>query len=272
VTNPIVKSFWEQEFEQSQRGSQAADMLSYVISKIGRFLTNDMMRNIIGQTKSAFDFREVMDDRKILFVNLAKGTTGEINSNLLGMILVTKLQVAAMGRSTMPESERKDFFLYIDEFQNVVTDSIATILSEARKYRFGLVIAHQYIGQLVQGQDTKVKDAVLGNVGTIMSFRVGVDDSEMLAKEYAPVFNEYDVINVPMFTVYIKLLIDNTAARPFNMRVYPPIKGDRKIAEAIKELSRLKFGKNKEIISADIMERSKLGEMGGSGGEPESML
>jgi len=272
VKNPVVKSFWEQEFEQSQRGSQAADMLSYVISKIGRFLTNDMMRNIIGQTKSAFDFREIMDKQKILLVNLAKGTTGEVNSNLLGMILVTKLQVAAMGRSTMDKSERKDFFLYIDEFQNFITDSIATILSEARKYRFGLVIAHQYIGQLVQGQDTKVRDAVFGNVGTIMSYRVGVEDSEALAKEFAPVFNEYDVINVPMFTVYIKLLIDNTAAKPFNMAIYPPISGDKRIAEAIKELSRLKFGKNREIISAEILERSKLGSMGGSGGEPESML
>jgi len=266
VKNPVVKNFWEQEYEQSQRGSQAADMLSYVISKIGRFLTNDMMRNIIGQVKSGFDFREVMDNRKILLVNLAKGTTGEVNSNLLGMILVTKLQVAAMGRATLAKEERKDFFLYIDEFQNFITDSIATILSEARKYRFGLVIAHQYIGQLVQGQDTRIRDAVFGNVGTIISFRIGVEDAEAIAKEFAPVFNEYDVINVPMYTAYCKLLIDNTASKAFNMATLPPKKGDRKMAEAIKQLSRLKYGRHKAIVQAEILERSRLGELAGRGG------
>jgi type IV secretory pathway TraG/TraD family ATPase VirD4 len=265
VQNPVVKNFWEQEYEQSQRGSQAADMLSYVISKIGRFLTNDMMRNIIGQARSGFDFREVMDNRKILLVNLAKGTTGEVNSNLLGMILVTKLQVAAMGRVTLAKEERKDFFLYIDEFQNFITDSVATILSEARKYRFGLVIAHQYIGQLVQGQDTKIRDAVFGNVGTIISFRIGVEDAEAIAKEFAPIFSEYDVINAPMYTAYLKLLIDNTASKAFNMATFPPKKGDKKIAEAVKQLSRLKYGRNKTIIEAEIMERSHLGELAGAG-------
>jgi hypothetical protein len=271
VKNPVVKSFWEQEYEQSQRGSQAADMLSYVISKIGRFLTNDMMRNIIGQVKSGFDFREVMDNRKILLINLSKGTTGEVNSNLLGMILVTKLQVAAMTRAKQEKSERKDFFLYIDEFQNFITDSIATILSEARKYRFGLIIAHQYIGQLVQGQDTKTRDAVFGNVGTMISFRIGVEDAETVAKEFAPVFNEYDVINVPMYTAYCKLLVDNTATNAFNMATYPPRKGDRKMAEAIKELSRLKYGRNKVIVEAEIMERSNLGNLSGGagGGSPD---
>ncbi len=272
VKNPIVKSFWEQEYEQSQRGSQAADMLSYVISKIGRFLTNDMMRNITGQVKSAFDFREIMDQRKILLVNLSKGTTGEVNSNLLGMILVTKLQMAAMSRATLPQSERKDFFLYIDEFQNFITESIATILSEARKYRFGLVIAHQYIGQLVQGQNTKIRDAVFGNVGTLVSFRIGVEDAEMIAKELAPIFNQYDVINIPMYTAYVKLLIDNTASKAFNMATFPPQKGNREVAEAIKQLSRLKYGRNKSIVESEILERGRLGQLGGGGGRPENMF
>lgn len=263
VKNIVVKNFWEQEYEQSQRGQQAADMLSYVISKIGRFLTNDMMRNIVGQQKSGFNFRDVMDNQKILLVNLSKGKVGEVNSSLLGLILVSKLQMAALGRADIPQSQRKDFFLYIDEFQNFVTDSIATILSEARKYMLDLIIAHQYIGQLVHENDTTIRDAVFGNAGTIISFKVGVDDAETMAKEFAPVFNEHDVINIEKYTSYVKLLIDNTASRAFNMKTYPPKEGgDPEIADIVRQYSRLKFGRDRAIVEAEIIERSRLDQLG----------
>lgn len=275
VKNPIVRNFWEQEYEQSQAGQQAADMLSYVISKIGRFLTNDMMRNIVGQARSGFNIRDVMDNSKILLVNLSKGTVGEVNSSLLGLIMVSKLQMAAMARADMPKEQRKDFFLYIDEFQNYCTDSIATILSEARKYRLGLNLAHQYIGQLVlNGNDTKIRDAVFGNAGTMISFRVGVEDAETIAKEFAPVFDENDVINVDKFTANLKLLIDNTASRPFNMATIMPSKGNKEIAAQLKQLSRLKYGRDRAIVEAEIKERGKLDSLGGGAKAvaPESFI
>ena len=273
VTNPIVKNFWQQEYEQSQSGQQAADMLSYVISKIGRFLTNDMMRNIVGQAKSAFDFNDVMNNQKILLANLSKGTTGEVNSSLLGFIMVSKLQMAAMNRATMTKEERKDFFLYIDEFQNYCTDSISTILSEARKYRLSLNLAHQYIGQLVKNNDTSIRDAVFGNAGTIVSFRVGVEDAEVIAKEFAPVFDENDVINVEKFTANVKLLIDNTGSRPFNMKTIMPPKGDLEIAENLKQLARLKFGRDRAIVEAEIKERGQLDNLGAAKpAGPESLI
>ncbi|OGY79579.1 MAG: hypothetical protein A3B74_02265 [Candidatus Kerfeldbacteria bacterium RIFCSPHIGHO2_02_FULL_42_14] len=275
VRNPMVKNFWEQEYEQSQRGTQAADMLSYVISKIGRFLSNDMMRNIIGQQNSGFNFREIMDHQKIFLINLSKGTTGEVNSSLLGLILVSKLQMAALGRANIKASERKDFYLYIDEFQNYITDSIGVILSEARKYRLNLTIAHQYISQLVQkGNDTSIRDAVFGNVGTLIAFRIGVEDAEILAKEFAPVFNENDVMNVEQFTANIKILIDNTASRSFNMKtLLPEPTGDLELAAKLKELSRLKYGRDRRIVEAEILERSKLDQLvGGSVGvTPDSV-
>ncbi len=261
VTDILVKDFWEREYEQSQKGSSAADMLSYVISKTGRFIENEMMRNIIGQPHSGFDFREIMDKRKILLVNLSKGKTGEINSNLLGLIIVSKLQMAAMSRAELPEEQRNDFYLYLDEFQNFITSSIATILSEARKYRLDLVLAHQYMGQLVEGTNTQIRDAVLGTVGTMVAFKIGVEDAEVLAKEFAPVFNNYDLINVEKYNAYVKLLIDNQAARAFNMQTYPLPPADEKIAQAIKDLSRLKYGRDKKAVEAEIMERSRLGKM-----------
>lgn len=261
VQNIIVKNFWEQEYEQSQAGQQAADMLSYVISKIGRFLTNDMMRNIVGQTKSGFNVRDVMDNQKILLVNLSKGRVGEVNSNLLGLILVSKIQMAAMARADMPKEQRKDFYLYIDEFQNYTTDSIATILSEARKYKLNMILAHQYISQLVKQQDTSIRDAVFGNAGSKVAFRIGVEDAEMMAKEFAPIFDENDVINVEKFTANIKLLIDNTTSRPFNMRTIMPTPGNPAIVEKLKQLSRLKYGRDKAIVEAEIKERGQLDKL-----------
>ncbi|MBI2416282.1 MAG: type IV secretion system DNA-binding domain-containing protein [Candidatus Kerfeldbacteria bacterium] len=263
VKNLIVKNFWQQEYEQSQAGQQAADMLSYVISKIGRFLTNDMMRNIVGQARSGFNVREIMDNRKILLVNLSKGSIGEVNSSLLGLIMVSKIQMAAMARANMPKEQRKDFYTYVDEFQNYTTDSIAVILSEARKYKLDLILAHQYINQLVKNNDTQIRDAVFGNVGTKVAFRIGVEDAEMMAKELAPVFNENDVINVEKFTANIKLLIDNTTCRPFNMKTIMPPPGNPELAKQIKQLSRLKYGRDRAIVEAEVIERGKLDQLGG---------
>jgi hypothetical protein len=220
-----------------------------------------MMRNIMGQQKSSFDFRQIMDQGKILLVNLAKGKTGEINSQLLGLIVVSKLQMAAFARADIVDkTQRRDFFLYIDEFQNFITDSIATILSEARKYKLDLIVAHQYLGQLVdeKGKPT-VRDAILGNVGTILSGRIGPEDSEILAKEFAPIFGAHDLLNCPQYAFYTKELIDNQASRPFLMKSHPPKKGNRELADALKELSRLKFGRPREIVEAEIFERTKIG-------------
>lgn len=269
VKNMVVKNFWLGEYEQSQQGQQAADMLSYVISKIGRFLTNDMMRNIIGQPKSAFNLREIMDQKKILLVNLSKGKIGEVNSSLLGLIIVSKIQMAAMARADMPKKDRKDFYLYMDEFQNFATDSIATILSEARKYRLNLIMAHQYIGQLSQNNDTSIRDAVFGNAGTMMSFRVGAEDAEALEKEFTPVFDQNDIINVEQYTANIKLLIDNTASRPFNMETILPEEGNSDMGEMLKELSRLKYGRDRREVEDEIRSRSRFDELGKGGATPQ---
>jgi len=268
VKNLIVKNFWEQEYEQSQQGQQAADMLSYVISKIGRFLTNDTMRNIIGQKKSAFNFKEVMDKQSILLVNLSKGKIGEVNSSLLGLICVTKLQMAAMARASQAKADRKDFYLYMDEFQNFTTDSIATILSEARKYRLNLIMAHQYIGQLSENNDTSIRDAVFGNAGTMLSFRVGAEDADFLVKEYAPVFDENDIINVDQYTANTKLLIDNTASRPFNMKTIMPPEGDPHMSDVLKEMAKLKYGSPRQAVEDDIRERGALDRLGKQGPSP----
>ncbi len=259
VTDPMVRAFWEKEMAKTS-DYHKSEMLGYLISKVGRFVENEMIRNIIGQPKSGFDFKEVMNNKKILIINLSKGQVGEVNSNLLGLIIVSKLQMAALARAAMSEEQRHDFYLYIDEFQNYVTDSIATILSEARKYKLNLTMAHQYIGQLVNNNDTSIRDAVFGNAGTMVAFRVGVEDAEVMAKQFAPVFGEYDVMNIEKYNAYIRLLIDNTAARPFSMETYPPIEGDKGMATKIKELSRLKYGRPRAEVVAEIVEHSKLGE------------
>lgn len=259
LKDPVVRAFWEKEMAKTS-DFHKSEMLGYLISKVGRFVENNMMRNIIGQTHSGFDVQEIMNKGKILLVNLSKGQVGEVNSSLLGLIIVSKLQMAAFARAQMPEAERKDFYLYIDEFQNYTTPSIATILSEARKYRLSLVLAHQYIGQLVDKQDTRVRDAVFGNVGTVISFRIGVEDAELMAKQFAPVFGEYDVVNIERFNAYVRLLIQNTAARSFSMMTYPPTEGDAKISSTVRELSRLKYGRDRMIVESEILERTQLGE------------
>jgi hypothetical protein len=216
------------------------------------------MRPIIGQQNSSFNLRDVMDSQKILLVDLSKGQVGEMNAYLLGMILVGKILIAALSRTDMPQEKRKDFYLYIDEFQNFTTDSISSILSEARKYNLNLIIAHQYIGQLVVNQNTGIRDAVFGNVGTWVVFKVGSDDAEVLQKEFSPVFNPFDLINVEKYTAYIKLLIDNTTSRPFSIQTVSPIPGVKSddLAAKIKALSRLKFGQDRNIIEAEIRQRT----------------
>ncbi len=260
VKDPVIRSYWENEVDKTS-DFHKSEMLGYLISKVGRFVENEMMRNIIGQTHSSFDFREIMDNKKILLVNLSKGKTGDVNAELLGLIVVSKLQMAALTRADIPEDQRHDFFLYIDEFQNFITDSIATILSEARKYRLNLIIAHQYIGQLVKNNDTKIKEAVFGNVGTTFVARIGPEDVETIEKIYAPDFSGYDLINSDKFTWYVKMIVDNAQQKPFTLKFNPPPEGDPELAEGIKELSRLKFGRDRRLVEADIMERMQMGSV-----------
>lgn len=259
VTNAVVKNFWEKEMSKTS-DFHKSEMLGYLISKVGRFVENTMMRNIVGQPKSGFDFREVMDKGKILLLNLAKGKTGEINAKLIGLIIVSKLQMAALSRADIPEEDRKDFYLYVDEFQNFITDSFSTILSEARKYRLNLIIAHQYLGQLEQAAGSQgaathnLRDAVFGNTGTIVAFRIGVEDAEIMAKEFSPVFNEFDLVNIERFNAYIKLMINSAASKPFNMAMLPLARGGSiENADAIRQLSRLKYGKSREEVEATIL-------------------
>jgi hypothetical protein len=257
VTNPIVRSFWEHQMAKTG-AREKQEMIPYFAAKFGQFVTNSMMRNIIGQTKSAFDFAKIMNEGKILLINLSKGDVGEINSRLLGLIIVSKLQMAALQRQKLAKDQRKDFFLYIDEFQNYVTDSIEVILSEARKYRLGLIMAHQYIAQL-EGPDrkSKVKDAVFGNVGSMMAYKIGAQDAEYLSKEMAPVFSDQDLINLDKFKAVMKLSIDSQPSRPFSITPVNPYleKGDYDAAEAFKQLSRLKYGRDREFVDREILRR-----------------
>jgi len=259
-SDPTVVDFWRKEAEKAGGDAALANVVPYITSKLTSFISNDMMRPIIAQQKSAINFREIMDQHKILLVSLPKGLVGEMNAYLLGMILVGKLLVAALSRADMPKEERHNFFLYIDEFQNFTTNSICQILSEARKYGLGLIIAHQYIGQLINRGDTAIKDAVFGNVGTLISFKVGSEDAEVLQKEFAPTFDAYDLINVEKYTAYIKLLVDNMSSRPFTLRTPWPLFGnyDPEMAEKIRELSRLKYGQERSLVEAEIIQRSKM--------------
>lgn len=264
VTDPTVLRFWNEEFTEAEKNKSIGEIFSYLISKIGRFISNEMMRNIVGQSKSAFDLREVMDKKKILLVNLAKGLTGDINSNMLGFIIVSKLQMAALSRADDPTADYPDFYLYIDEFQNVTTDSIATILSEARKYRLNMTVAHQFMAQL----EDKIRDAVIGNVGSMVSFRVGAPDAEMLVKEFAPEVTENDLVNIDKFNAYAKIMIDGSASKPFTIQTMPPMgEGNEKLGEAIKQLSRLKFGRDRRIVEAQLADRLKYGKPDAGGGE-----
>ncbi len=246
-----VIDFWEKEAEKAGGDASLENIAPYITSKLTTFISNDMMRPIIAQQKSTVDFRAVMDEGKILLVNLSKGKIGEINSHLLGMVIVGKLLMAALSRVDLPEKQRRDFFLYIDEFQNFTTDSISQILAEARKYKLSLTIAHQYIGQLSED----ISKAVFGNVGSMCSFRVGSEDAGVLEKQFAPTFDESDLINVDNFNCFTKLLINNESSAAFDMKTYPPVEGSEKMRNALKELSRFKYGRSRDVVEEEIKKR-----------------
>ena len=258
VTDPIVRRYWTDQIAQTS-DFHKSEVLDYIVSKFGRFVTNKLMRNIIGQSKSAFDFRKVMDEGKILLVNLAKGKLGEENSSFLGLILVPKILVAAMSRVDTQEDQRRDFYLYVDEFQNFATPDFAQILSEARKFRLNLCVANQFIGQM----EEEVKNAVFGNVGTIISFRVGVTDANYLQHWYTPTFSENDLINVDVYNAYINTIIDNKPAPPFSVDMRKDLSQlkkmeNKEVAKAIVQLSRLKYGRPRELVETEISQRARL--------------
>ena len=250
IKDPVVKAFWEKEFS-GYADKFASEAVSPIQNKVGQFLSSSLMRNIIGQVKSAIDIRDIMDNGKILIMNLSKGRIGEDNSALLGAMMITKIQLAAMSRVDVPEKERRDFYLYIDEFQNFSTDSFANILSEARKYRLNLVLAHQYIEQLSE----KVKPAVFGNVGTMVVFRVGAADAEELVKEFTPTFLEEDLVNLPKYEMYLKLMIDGIASSPFSAKGLPPLTLEEKTGntEKVIDYSREKYASEKLAVEEKIM-------------------
>ena len=250
IKDPVVKAFWEKEFA-SYADKFASEAVSPIQNKVGQFLSSALMRNIVGQVKSSIDLRDIMDNGKILIMNLSKGRIGEDNSALLGAMMITKIQLAAMSRVDIPEKERRDFYLYIDEFQNFSTDSFANILSEARKYRLDLILAHQYIEQLTE----KVKPAVFGNVGTMISFRVGASDAEELAKEFMPTFNEEDLVNLPKYEMYLKLMIDGITSAPFSARGLPPLTDEERTGQEENTIrfSREKYATPRSIVEERIM-------------------
>ena len=253
IHNPVVIDFWEKEASKAGGDASLNNMTPYITSKFNNFISNDYMRPIIGQAKSSFNFRTVMDEGKILLVNLSKGKIGDINANLLGMVFTGKLLLAALSRTDVASGERRDFNLYIDEFQNFTTDSIATILSEARKYKLTLTMAHQFIAQLTEN----IKGAVFGNVGSQIVFRVGVTDAEFLVKQFEPVFNQNDLINIDNFNAYAKILINGETSQPFNLEIEKSSwkVGDPAIAAKLKEYSRLKYGKDRHVIEDEIYKR-----------------
>lgn len=251
TTNPLVKTFWKDVAEKAGGDASLQNIVPYISSKFDSFLSNEIMRPIVSQEKSAFRLREVMDSQKILLINLSKGRLGELNSSLIGLIMVGKILMAAFSRADQAASERKDFFLYADEFQNVATSTIETILSEARKYRLGLVIAHQFIGQL----EDDIRDAVFGNVGSIAAFRVGAEDGEFLEKQFAPTFSASDLINIDNRNCYVRMLINGQTATPFSMKTVAGRRSDPTVAAKVKEFSRLTYGREKAVVDEEMREK-----------------
>jgi len=272
IDDPIVRRYWTDQIAQTS-DFHKSEVLDYIVSKFGRFVTNRMMRDIIGQSVSAFNFREVMDQGKILLISLAKGKIGEDNSSFLGLILVPKILAAAMSRTDVPQEQRRDFYLYVDEFQNFATPDFGQILSEARKYRLNLIVANQFIGQI----EEEVKNAIFGNAGTIISFRVGVSDANYLQHEFQPTFSEADLINVERYHAYVKTLINGEPTTPFSMDLTRDLTEEKKqenprVAELVRELSRLKFGRPRDLVEAEIAKRSRLFEvLGDLGDGPEQL-
>jgi CxxC-x17-CxxC domain-containing protein len=248
ISDPVIKSFWINEFARYNQKYET-EATAAIQNKVGQFISVRLIRNSIGQVNSSIDMREVMDKRKILIMNLSKGKIGEDNSTLLGALLITKIQLAAMSRVDIPEKERQDFFLYVDEFQNFATESFVNVLSEARKYRLSLILAHQYITQM----EETMRDAVFGNVGTLVSFRVGAADAEFLEKEFQPEFFVQDIVNLAKYHIYLKLMIDGLAGRPFSARTLPPFPAPKTSSkEKIIKVSREKYGTPRQKVEEAI--------------------
>lgn len=263
IKDPVIKAFWQTEFA-SYSERYATEAVAAIQNKIGQFLSANVIRNMVAQVTSTINVREIMDGRKIFIMNLSKGRIGEDNSRLLGGMLITEIQLAAMERVDTPEKDRKDFFLYVDEFQNFANPSFANILSEARKYRLSLIMGHQYVAQL----EEEVADAVFGNVGTMVAFRVGGADSEELVKEFTPTFLEEDLVNLPKYEVVLKLMIDGVASHPFTATTMPPIGKPTGSAEKVIKVSRERYAKKREIIEEKILRWSGMGT-GVDGGDDE---
>ena len=256
VTDQTVLDFWNKEMAQTS-DYHKSEVLGWFVSKFGAFLSNEMMRNIIGQTKSGFNLREIMDNKKILLVNLSKGKTGELNSQLLGMIFVMKFQAAAMGRADVPEEQREDFALYVDEFQNFATDSFESILSEARKYRLNLILANQFVSQLTD----KIREAIIGNVGTIISGRIGTTDAELMQKKFLPVFDAEDLTKLPNYEGVVVAQVNGVPSAPFSMAFPPPLgQPNPQLANALKRLSAAKYGRPRNEVERDIFKRLRSGD------------
>jgi hypothetical protein len=252
--NPVVVQFWTEVAEKAGGEASLANIVPYITSKFDVFLANDIMRPIIAQEKSSFNFRDIMDNKKILLVNLSKGRLGDINANLIGLVLVGKILMAALSRVDSVTSSGgglPPFYLYIDEFQNITTDSISAILSEARKYKLSLTVAHQFIAQLQE----KIRDAVFGNVGSMISFRVSAEDAEYLEKQFSPVFTAKDIMNIENLNAYAKILVSGRAEKAFNFHESFPPKGNPEAIESLKQLSYLTFGGNREEIEKEILEK-----------------
>lgn len=251
IANPTVIDFWEKEAIKAGGEAALSNIAPYVTSKFNNFTANDYMRLIIGQSHSSFNFRTAMDQGKIILINLSKGRIGDLNANLLGLIIVGKILMAALGRTDLPPAQRRDFHFYIDEFQNFTTDSIASILSEARKYRLSLIMAHQFIAQLPEN----IRDAVFGNIGSLIAFRVGAADADFLAKQFSPVFSERDLVNIDNFNACARLLVNGTTTPPFSLRTLSAGKGNSSQVEILKEASRQAYGRDRQSVENDIFTR-----------------
>ena len=258
VKDQQVIDFWTKEFPASQRSNEAGEVVSWVVAKFGPFISNDAMRNIIGQTKSGFNLREIMDNNKILLVNLSKGKMGELNSKLLGIIFVMKFQAAAMSRADIPEDQRVDFSLYVDEFQNFATDSFESILSEARKYKLSLIMGNQFMTQLTD----KIREAIIGNVGTVISGRIGVTDAELMAKKFQPTFDVDDLAKLPNFQSITSVMINNVPSAPFSMNWIPPMgQANNQLRDALVRLSAAKYGKPRAVVEKEIFDRLRSSQI-----------
>ena len=269
LKDPVIKAFWIHEYEAWQDKFRN-EAIAPIQNKVGQFLSTSIIRNIVGQSKSTINIFDIMNEGKIFLINVSKGRIGEDNSSLLGGMIITKIQLAAMERVRIPEDERKDFYLYVDEFQNFVTDAFASILSEARKYRLNLTVAHQYTAQLVTKESSNVRDSIFGNVGTMIVFRVGADDADFLEKEFMPEFTPEDIVNLPNYKIYLKLMIGGVTSRPFSARTLPPLvkSGNLEIEEEVIRSSRELYCRSREDVEKEINDWSgmSLGDDNSQGG------